>query len=180
MENSTRTSTSTACLVFIAAGLVSGLISGFIATRNVLDLPQWLPPFLPGLAYGGLTGICLFAFRATTAGRALAFALAMIVTWAIGLNLAPLTCANWLTGGGIGCTLYAAGLLGGFAGTLGVIAIAAILFPAVRRPGLLGLLLGLGTVSGALLELGPYWVFCGWQALINGVLGYGLFCDRKT
>ena len=71
-------------------------------------------------------------------------------------------------------------MLGGFAGTLGVVAIAAFLFPALRRPGLLSLLLGLGTVSGALLELGPYWVFCGWQAPINGVLGYGLFCDKRA
>ena len=169
-----RASTATACLVLIVAGLVSGALSGFLATRPVLNMPQWLPPFLPGLAYGGLTALCMIVFRAASVARALAFGAAMIVTWAIGLNLAPLTCENWLTGGGIGCTLYAAGLLGGFVGTLGVIAVGVVLFPMIRRPGLLSLMLGIGTIAGALLELGPYWVFCGWQALINGLLGYGL------
>lgn len=162
-------------MIFIAAGILSGALSGFAATRVFLDLPHWLPPFLPGLAYGGLTAICLVALRMAPVARALAFALAMVIAWTIGLNLAPLTCENWLTGDGVGCTLYAAGLLGGFAGTLGVLITAAVLFPTLRRAGLLTLLLVLGTVAGALLELGPYWVFCGWQASINAVLGYGWF-----
>lgn len=155
------------------AGLLSGGLSGFASTLPFETLPRWLPPFLPGFLYGGLTGVCLAVLGAAPWRRAIVFAGAMMVTWAIGLNLAPLTCEDWLTGGGLGCTLYSAGLMGGFAGSLGVAAVAAALFPALRRAPLLIILVAVGTAAGALLELGPYWVFCGWQAATNAILGYG-------
>lgn len=160
-------------------GLLSGGLSGFASTLPFETLPRWLPPFLPGFLYGGLTGACLAAFGASPWSRAMAFAGAMMVTWAIGLNLAPLTCEDWLTGGGLGCTLYAAGLMGGFAGTVGVAVVGAALFPALRRPPLLIVLVAIGTAAGALLELGPYWVFCGWQAATNALLGYGFSHPRS-
>lgn len=178
MTQTLRAAPITFWMMITAAGLLSGALSGFAATLPFENLPRWLPPFLPGFVYGGLTGACLAVLGAATWGRAMVFAGAMVATWAIGLNLAPLTCENWLTGGGVGCTLYAAGLLGGFAGTLGVLVIAVVLFPALRHLPLLGVLLLVGTAAGALLDLGPYWVFCGWQATINAVLGYGFFRTR--
>ena len=102
----------------------------------------------------------------------------MIVTWAFGVQLAPQTCANWLTGGGVGCTLYAAGLLGGFVGTLGLMLVVVVLFPRLRQIQLLAAMLLVGTATGALLELGPYWVFCGWQASINALIGFGFIRAR--
>ena len=166
-------------LLLTAAGLLSGALSGYASTLPFETLPRWLPPFLPGFLYGGLTGACLAVLGAAPRSRAMAFAAAMMVTWAIGLNLAPLTCADWLTGGSLGCTLYAAGLMGGFAGTLGVAIVAAALFPPLCRPTLLVVMLLAGTAAGALLELGPYWVFCGWQAVTNAILGYGFTRPRR-
>lgn len=165
-------------IVVSLAGLVSGVTSGYVATLPFETVPDWLPPFLPGLVYGGLTGLCIAALGAADWSRALAFAGIMIVSWTIGLQLAPLTCANWLTGGGIGCTLYAAGLMAGFAGTASLIVVAAVLFPTLRTLSFALPLLIVGTAAGALLELGPYWVFCGWQFAANALIGWHLFCNR--
>ena len=165
-------------IVISLAGLLSGTLSGYVATLPFETLPAWLPPFLPGLVYGGLTGTCLAAMGAARWSRAMTFAGIMVVSWAIGLQLAPLTCANWLTGGGVGCTLYSAGLLAGFVGTGSLIVVAAFLFPNLRKLSFALPLLILGTAAGALLELGPYWVFCGWQVVANAVIGWHLFFDR--
>lgn len=163
--------------VLSLAGLASGITSGFVATLPFETLPPWLPPFLPGLVYGGLTGLCLAVLAAADWGRAMAFAGIMVVSWAIGLQLAPLTCANWLTGGGPGCTLYAAGLMAGFAGTGSLIVVVAALFPALRTLSFALPLLIVGTAAGALLEFGPYAVFCGWQLAANALIGWHLFRD---
>ncbi len=165
-------------VIVTLVGLLSGAVSGYAATLPFETLPGWLPPFLPGLVYGGLTGLCLAVLGASDWGRAMAFAGIMIVSWAIGLQLAPLTCANWLTGGGVGCTLYAAGLMAGFGGTGSLIAVVAFLFPSLRKLSFALPLLILGTAAGALLELGPYWVFCGWQVAANAMIGWHLFVDR--
>jgi len=165
-------------IVVTLAGLLSGAVSGYAATLSFETVPGWLPPFLPGFVYGGLTGSCLAAMGATGWGRAMMFSGIMVVSWAIGLQLAPLTCANWLTGGGVGCTLYSAGLLAGFAGTGSLIVIAAFLFPGLRKLSFALPLLILGTAAGALLELGPYWVFCGWQVAANALIGWHLFLNR--
>ena len=169
-----------ACRAVVALiGLLSGALSGLAATSVIEGVPSWVMSTLPGLAYGALTGGAFALFGAATWPRAMIFAGAMLVNWTIGLNLAPLTCADWLTGGGLGCTLYAAGLLGGFVGTVGMAVVTAALFPALRRPAVLIVLVIVGTATGALLEFGPFVVFCGWQAGINAVLAYGMFPARR-
>lgn len=179
MQRYLRTDPKVGFIVVSLAGLLSGLTSGYLATLPFETLPPWLPPFLPGFVYGGLTGFCLAVMGAADWGRALAFAGIMVVSWAIGLQLAPLTCADWLTGGGVGCTLYAAGLMAGFAGTASLIVVAAVLFPKLRTLSFALPLLVLGTAAGALLELGPYWVFCGWQLAANALIGWHLFGTRS-
>lgn len=178
MPRARRIDPSISFIIVSLAGLVSGFTSGYVATLPFETLPGWLPPFLPGLVYGGLTGLCLAALGAVPWSRAMAFAGIMIVSWAIGLQLAPLTCADWLSGGGVGCTLYSAGLMAGFAGTGSLIVVAAVLFPSLRKLSFALPLLILGTAAGALLELGPYWVFCGWQVTANALIGWHLFFNR--
>lgn len=178
MPRSLRTDPNGGFVIVSLAGLLSGFTSGYLATLPFETLPHWLPPFLPGFVYGGLTGLCLTVLGAADWGRAFVFAGIMVLSWAIGLQLAPLTCADWLTGGGVGCTLYAAGLMAGFAGTASLVVVVTVLFPKLRTLSFAVPLLLLGTAAGALLELGPYWVFCGWQFAANALIGWHLFRNR--
>ncbi len=161
-------------LGMVAVGIGTGLLSAWSASLPAAAVPQTAIALVPAFIYGALTALCLWATGVATASKAAAFLGAVLVIWGAAVHIAPMTCGDWLRGGGFFCSLAAAGLAGGGAGAAALAICAAILFPSFRRPLPMAAMVAVGVASGGLLAYGEAAMFCGWQAGMNLVLGFTL------
>jgi hypothetical protein len=162
--------------LLLFAGL--GAVSGTIATGSLFMFPRaWkieVADFLmlspmsieAGLAFGIIFGGLLKYRGLAGPMTAVLYALASTASYFVAVNLA-LHVSDGLEG------IWLTGMIAGLAGSACLTAAAAILLPFVRRVGPIALMLAVGCLLGALLEVAladgaTFWhwlvLFAAWQA----------------
>ena len=158
----------------VAVGLVTGLLSTSSASLFAQAMPPTAVALVPAFVYGALTASYLVAVGFAGVRKAAMFFVAVLFIWGAAVHIAPMTCGDWLHGSGFFCSLTAAGLAGGGAGSAVLAVFCAFLFPAFRRPWPIAAMIAVGIATGGLLNFGEIAMFCGWQAGMNLVLGFTL------
>ena len=158
---------------FALLGVLSGSLAGVVilAAQNMGAIESFagvevlLTPgsVVPGLTFGSIVGLVLRKFQRFGVGRLAAYAAASTVSYYAAFMLAVRIHETWLS-------LTPTGLIAGLFGSACLTGISAILFPFVRQPRPVLLMLTAGCLLGGALELVNYdfWgtvlFFALWQA----------------
>lgn len=158
---------------FALLGALSGSLAGVVllaaqnigAVESLGGVEVLLTPgsVVPGLTFGLIVGFALRRFQRIGVGRLAAYAAASAVSYYAAFMLAVRINETWLS-------LTPTGLIAGLFGSACLTGISAILFPFVRQPRPVLLMLTAGCLLGGALELinygfwGTLLFFALWQA----------------